>query len=411
VLLLAGSNGSGALARLPPSARAQPVVAAAEAPVLGSLPPAPTGGATLEPATVPPAGTPTTGAVGSIAARSPVTAGQAVATTPAAAPVRASAGGSTGSLPGADRPVVEADRSAPAPPPVPTPVPGAAWPGDFPDPDVLAAGGYYWAYSTEVGLDAVPTIRSVDLVHWQSVGDALAGLPAWSSGTFVWAPSVVKAATGYVMFYATRDTATGEQCISRAFALAPQGPFLDSSTSPFLCQLDQGGDIDPDAFAAADGSQWLLWKSQGTVGGAPPRIWSQRLTGDWTFLSGTPTALLTVSQPWEGKVVEAPDMFQSGADYYLVYSGNNWDSSSYALGYAVCRSAVGPCRKPQNGPLLATHQNQAGPGSATVFQDVLGHLHVAYHAWTPGRVGYPGGARSLRLASLTVADGRLSIGG
>ncbi|MHB1445799.1 MAG: glycoside hydrolase family 43 protein [Acidimicrobiales bacterium] len=304
----------------------------------------------------------------------------------------------------------EPDRSAPAQT-ASTESQGALWPGDFPDPSVLKVGPVYYAYSTEVGLDAVPTIRSVDLVHWSYVGDALAALPAWSGGTDVWAPSVVASAVGYVMFYATRDTRTGDQCISRAVSTSPTGPFVDASVHPFVCQLDQGGDIDPDAFLDGNGQEWLIWKSQGTQEGQPPRLWAQPLARDWTSLTGHPTAILGVSQRWEGSVVEAPAMVNQGGHYFLLYSGNNWDSASYAIGYAVCQSVVGPCSKPDGKPVLSSHGTEAGPGSPGLFYDGAGQLKVAYHAWTTGHVGYPGGARSLHIGTVEITGTRLSIQG
>ena len=306
----------------------------------------------------------------------------------------------------------EPDRSAPTQAQAaPVESEGALWPGDFPDPSVLKVGAVYYAYSTEVGLDAVPTIRSVDLVHWSYVGDALAALPAWSGGQDVWAPSVVSSGVGFVMFYATRDARTGDQCISRAVGTSPAGPFVDASVNPFVCQLDQGGDIDPDAFVDPAGHEWLIWKSQGTQEGQPPRLWAEPVTGGWTSLAGSPTAILGLSQRWEASVVEAPAMISQGGRYFLLYSGNNWDSASYGIGYAVCRSVTGPCSKPDGTPILASHGSEAGPGSPGLFYDGAGHLKVAYHAWSAGHVGYPGGARSLHIATVDITGTRLSIQG
>ena len=323
-----------------------------------------------------------------------VRTGRAPSVTPTTAPVARS----------------EPDRSAPAQA-APVASEGAMWPGDFPDPSVLKVGPVYYAYSTEVGLDAVPTIRSVDLVHWSYVGDALAALPAWSGGEDVWAPTVVASRVGYVMFYATRDARTGDQCISKAVGTSPSGPFVDASVDPFVCQLDQGGDIDPDAFLDGSGQEWLIWKSQGTQAGQPPRLWAQPLTSGWTSLVGRPTAILGLSQRWEGSVVEAPAMVSQGGHYFLLYSGNNWDSASYAIGYAVCRSVIGPCSKPDGAPVLSRHGSEAGPGSPGLFYDGTGQLKVAYHAWTTGHVGYPGGARSLHIGTVEIIGTRLSIQG
>jgi hypothetical protein len=301
----------------------------------------------------------------------------------------------------------EANRSAPAPPPAPPP--GAVTAGDFPDPAVLRVGAVYYAYSTEVGATAVPVLRSVDLVHWESAGNALANLPAWSGGASVWAPSVVATASGYVLFYSTRDNRTGDQCISRAVSLLPEGPFVDTSANPFACQLGLGGSIDPDPFVDANGAQWLMWKSQGTASGTPPHIWAQAVGGDWKFLVGQPVALLGPDQQWEAGVVEAPAMFRAGSRYYLLYSGNNWNTAAYGVGYAVCRTASGPCVKPRPGPALATHGNEAGPGSPAVFVDALGHTRIVFHAWAKPHVGYPGGERSLHLGTVSVSGNALAI--
>jgi beta-xylosidase len=214
-----------------------------------------------------------------------------------------------------------------------------------------------------------------------------------------------------VLFYATRDARTGDQCIGRAQGTSPTGPFVDTSINPFVCQLDQGGDIDPDPVVAPDGTDWLVFKSQGTLEGRTPRIWAQRVSEGWTALQGAPVAILGLSQRWEGSVVEAPAMVRSGSAYILFYSGNDWATGRYAVGYAVCRSISGPCSKPSTGPLLASHGDEAGPGSPGLFTDSLGHLRIAFHAWEPTRVGYPGGARSLRIGTITISGGRPSISG
>ena len=361
---------------------------------------------------------PTAGQSGATAAGTAAPGG-AQAGTGGAAAGQASSGGSAGG-PGANGqpsgspavppPAPEPNRAAPTGPP-PKPEPGAAWSGDFPDPSILRVGTTYYAYSTEAGLTHVQTLTSTDLVNWQYIGEALPELPPWSGGLAVWAPHVVKSATGYVMFYASKDNRTGDQCLGRAFSLSPQGPFVDTSANPFVCQIDQGGDIDPDPFVDDNGAQWLIWKSQGTLTGLPSRLWSEPVAGDWALLSGTATPLVTVSQPWEVTTVERPAMVRQGGAYFLLYSGNDWWTGDYAVGYAVCRSLSGPCSKPATHPILSSHGNQAGPGSCSFFTDLLGHVRVAYDAWAPPRIGYPGGRRSMHLAGFSVSGLQPSITG
>ena len=345
----------------------------------------------------------------------PVAAGPAPT---ASAPSSSAARPSSGSAPSAPAtappasvpaPKPETNRTAPAQSPPPSSATGPVAAGDFPDPSILRVGAVYYAYSTQVGATRLPVLRSADLVHWQTVGDGLANLPAWSGGASVWAPSVVPSATGYVLFYTTHDNRTGDQCISRAVSAFPQGPFVDTSANPFECQLGLGGSIDPQAFVDASGAQWLIWKSQGTARGQAPQIWAQAVGDDWRVLVGLPHLLLGVSQAWEGGVIEAPAMVREGGRYLLFYSGNDWNSSHYAIGYAVCRSVTGPCAKPQATPVVSSHGIEAGPGSPSVFTDPVGHLYIAFHAWTVGHVGYPGGQRSLHLGTLSAAGGKISI--
>lgn len=288
--------------------------------------------------------------------------------------------------------------------------PGEVWNGDFPDPFVLRVGPVYFAYATENQLTEVQTIESTDLVHWSWVGDAMGRLPDWASWGYLWGPSVLARTGSYVLYYATREAATGTECISHAVSALPSGPFVDTSTGPLVCQRDRGGSIDPSPFVDADGRAYLVWKSEGTATGEPTRIWSQGLTPDGLGLVGEPTELLHTDQPWEGPIVEAPSMTRTADGYHLLYSGNRWETADYAVGHATCASPAGPCTK-TGAPVLASRGSLAGPGSAEVFTDATGGLHLAFHAWDAGQVGYPGGARSLHVAPLMLAGTSAVVGG
>jgi beta-xylosidase len=267
----------------------------------------------------------------------------------------------------------------------------------------------YYAYATQVGLTEVPTIRSNDLVHWQWVGDALARLPSWATWGNLWAPTVLPRGATFVMYYTTHDSATDRQCLSRAVSPVPQGPFVDSSTAPFVCQTDRGGSIDPSPIVDRDGTPYLQWQSEGTLNGEPPRIWSQQLTADGLNLVGQPSELIHQDQGWEFPIVEGPSMYRVADRYYLFYSANRWQTSAYAIGYAVCASVRGPCSKPTSAPLLASHGSLAGPGGPSVFTDVTGATKLAYHGWTQPDVGYPQGARRLHISTLSFAGGQPAV--
>ena len=141
------------------------------------------------------------------------------------------------------------------------------------------------------------------------------------------------------------------------------GPFNDASAAPLVCPAS--GAIDPSVYGSG-GLTWLIWKSE--AGARPATIWSQPLAAGGQALTGVPTPLLQPTQIWEHGVVEAPSMLRDGSSVMLFYSGSNWDTSGYAIGYAVCASPSGPCRKPESSPILASSGSLVGPGGADVLR-------------------------------------------
>ena len=181
------------------------------------------------------------------------------------------------------------------------------WPGDFPDPFVLRVGTTYYAFGPSRGRPR----SSADIERPAHVegGTGRAGqLPSWAQFGYVWGPSVLARPAGYVLYYATRVAGDGRQCLSRAVSVLPQGPYVDTSSGPLVCQLDRGGSIDPSPFVDANGIAWLIWKSEGTLAGEPTRSWSAPLTTDGLSINGTPTELLHTALPWEQPIIEGPSM-------------------------------------------------------------------------------------------------------
>jgi hypothetical protein len=295
-------------------------------------------------------------------------------------------------------------RTSPPPPAAPTP---AVYGEDLPDPFVLPvpglfAGMVYVAFGTNSAGVNVPVATSVDLTRWEPKGDALPVLPFWARPGRTWAPAALVRGGTYHLFYTVTDRGSGRQCISRAESRRPEGPYVDGGTWALVCQLDRGGSIDPSVFVDRDGAPWLLWKSEGIPGREPARLWSQRLTADARGLLGRPAELLAAGGGWEDGVIEAPAMVRDGGSYLLLYSGNRWDTRSYAVGAARCPSPAGPCTRVGPGPILAAGPFGAGPGSVEVFTELGGAPAVVYHAWDGPRVGYPAGRRTMRIGRLTV---------
>lgn len=291
-------------------------------------------------------------------------------------------------------------------------MPSPAFAADAPDPTVLVAGSQYYAYTTgttwgnNLGvLTSVSPTAGWHTITGKSYGSsALPDPPSWQKAGSETSPGVFFWGGSYVMFYDAADPSEGgHYCISVATSPTPQGPFGDSSSGPLVCQTGYGGSIDPSPFVTPAGQPWLVWKSNDGSSSQPAHIWSAPLDAAGTALAAPPVDILdqnTVSHPWE-TTVENPDMVLAGGTYYLFFSGGLWDSSGYAEGYAVCSGPAGPCTQPQEGPILSSYGDVAGPGGADVFRDLQGNWRIAYAAWTSGCTSYScGGARQLYVGGL-----------
>jgi beta-xylosidase len=281
--------------------------------------------------------------------------------------------------------------------------------GDFPDPFVLVTGDGCCAYGTQTGDLNVQVMESADLLKWEHRGDALPELPEWAGWGRTWSPAALRAEGRVVLYYAVRHEAAGRQCISVATAADPTGPFVDRSGEPLIFQADRGGSIDPSPFVDADGRAYLLWKSDDNAIGGTPSLWGAPLRPDGLGLAGPPAELLRHDAAWEAPLIEAPSLARvADGRYVLFYSGGWWESDGYAVGYATGPAPLGPFRKEtRTEPWLASEPGMAGPGGAEVFTAADGGWHIAFHAWTPPRIGYEaGGARSLWIEPLAFDDGR-----
>jgi Glycosyl hydrolases family 43 len=278
--------------------------------------------------------------------------------------------------------------------------------GDFPDPTVVWDGSTasYWAYSTQHGLTNVQVMSSPNLTTWSPIQEALPTLPAWAAFGYTWAPSVAEFGSTWVMWYTTRETSSGRQCLSVATASAPGGPFTDSSAAPVICQLNDGGSIDANIFV--DGTNaYLLWKSDDNALGQLTHLWASRLSSDGVTIASNPVQVLSEDASWQAPAMEGPTMVQNAGVYYLFYGANNWDSAGAGIGYAECGTPLGPCTDWTTlRPWLQSSGSALGPSGPDVFTDASGATRLAYHAWD-GCVGYPNCNRALWITPLSFAGG------
>ncbi|MCP4846153.1 MAG: family 43 glycosylhydrolase [Actinomycetia bacterium] len=281
------------------------------------------------------------------------------------------------------------------------------------DPEVVFADGFHYLYATNVATPFgvfvhLPTWRSEDLMEWEWVGNTMPELGPWAEAGNTWAPGVIQVGDLWIAYYTARVAGTtadpafpaGEQCIGTAVADSPEGPFVDSSDAPLVCQHELGGSIDASPYRDADGSLWLTYKSDSNaphVGGTA-RLFSQQLSSDGLELVGSPNQLVVADQAWEMPLIENPD-FVRGPDgnLWLSYSAAWWGDSSYKTGLAQCDSPAGGCTK--GGPWISTDAALTGPGGLSFF-DHDGVTVAALHSWNAGVTFDEGGFRQLAVASV-----------
>jgi beta-xylosidase len=288
---------------------------------------------------------------------------------------------------------------------------------DFPDPGVLEVDGVYYAYGTNASGKNVQLARSTDLVEWELLTDAMPALPSWAmlGGSFIWAPEVIQIGEQFVLYYTARDKAADRQCIGVATSDKPEGKFRDNNDAALVCQVEEGGSIDASPFRDEDGTLYLYWKNDGNCCSQATYLYVQELAPDGLSLVGEPTRLVRNDSAWEGHVVEAPTMWQEDGRYYLFFSANNYAGFEYAVGYATCDTAVGPCQDAAENPILASVMDQRppviGPGHQTIVRDDDGETWLVYHAWEVLSSGTRGGRRMMWIDRLIWNDGLPDIEG
>ncbi len=198
-------------------------------------------------------------------------------------------------------------------------------------------------------------------------------LPAWAAPPFTWAPDVHRFGSTYVLYYTAYLVMFDEQCIGSATSSSPLGPFT-AQVHPTICQSDLSGSIDPRVFTDDSGTNWMLWKSDQNAHGrpTPTTLWSQRLSANGLGLVGTPTALMSPDEAWQGTIVEAPDMVEVNGVYWLTYAANWFNQPAYGIGVAWCVGPSGPCADVSTKPLIGSNAQGQGPGEPSFYQDANG---------------------------------------
>jgi hypothetical protein len=302
------------------------------------------------------------------------------------------AGAAPGSAPLASattpEPAVLAPRIAVSPPASPSFAANAG------DPDVVYSNGTYYAFTTGTALgnylqvvintsgDPTAGYRSYTGQPYGST--ALPNPPGWQQANTQTSPGVAFIGGHWVMWYDASIVGhaidSGFSCLAVATAatLTPTSPvFTDTSAGSPWCPA--GGVLDPSPFVdPTTHVPYLVWKSNDGSSGAPSKVWGVQLSTDGTGFVGSPSLLMTVT-PAE-QTTDNPQMVASGGNYSLLFSGGNFEDSSYNEQFASCAGPLGPCANPP-GPFLSTYGGVYGPGGGSVFEDASGHQWLAFAAW------------------------------
>ena len=304
---------------------------------------------------------------------------------------------------------------------------GRVYRGSFPDPDVFRLGHLWVAFGTTVARRSLPILTSTNGRTWRArlahgtgarrTNDGLVGVPRWAyrkragKRRFIptWAPAIGRVGRHrwVAAFAAPLRRHPGKRCVGLATSRHALGPYRSPRRRPLVCPRHQGA-IDPDVFRI-HGRTYLLWKTEGIWGHLATSIHVRQLRHNGRgFRPGSREhTLLRTARAWEQPLIENPSMIRYRGRLYLFYSANRWYTRHYAVGYAICRTVQGPCRRPQRGPLLASGGGVAGPGGASAFRGPRGRLLLAYAAWPARRVGHE---RRLHVATLKVRrHGRLVV--
>ena len=262
------------------------------------------------------------------------------------------------------------------------------------DPDVVLADGTYYAFTTGTALgnhlqvvintSGDPTAGYGSYTGHPYGSTALPNVPGWQQVDTQTSPGVASIGGHWVMWYdaslAGHPVDSGFTCLAVATAatLTPSSPvFTDNSGGSPWCP--SGGVLDPSPFVdPTTHVPYLVWKSNDGSSGAASRVWGVQLSADGTAFVGPPTVLLTVTPAEE--TTDNPQLVASGGTYSLLFSGGNFDDSSYNEQFAPCAGPLGPCANPA-GPFLTTYGGAYGPGGGSVFQDGSGRQWLAFAAW------------------------------
>ena len=264
---------------------------------------------------------------------------------------------------------------------------------DFPDPAVVATPGGLVAYSTG---DRVPHAwtRSAD-GPWRRGAGVLTHRPSWSRDGGVWAVDVARVGGRWLLYYATPVKGMGEhgRCIGVARSSSARGPFRPVGKAPLVCPsyagtptaqdpllprdptLPRAGVIDPSWFRDADGSSYLLYKTDRIP--STIRIVPLAPNGQSVATDAVSVELLRSA----AGVIENPVLTQRPEGYVMLASEGDWTRCGYRTRWLRSTTLL-DWTLAETGMLLdAGTTGLCGPGGADLVEGG-GRTLAFLHGWT-----------------------------
>ncbi len=210
---------------------------------------------------------------------------------------------------------------------------------------------------------------------WRPVRRALVDLPRWARSDQIWAPDLVRAKDGWLLYYAA--VAHGRRrCIGVAAARDALDTFHPVGKRPLVCPPQ--GAIDPSGFLRASGARYLLFKTQGN----PTSIRAIRLTRDGRHRGHRAEARVLLRSR---RTVENPVLVRHHRHLVLFTSEGYFGTCDYRTTWRTSRRLF-DWQHARPHPLLRRDNTRiCGPGGADVLAAGRKQPIVFFHGWTCGR--------------------------
>jgi len=287
------------------------------------------------------------------------------------------------------------------------------------DPSVLKIGDYYYMYSTDVGYGisvraGIQIRKSKDLVEWTFVGWVFNSLPpmganyiSQAGGTAfqsLWAPYIMKATTGYRLYYSLSSAVSRLSVIGLATATSPEGPWTETGlvVTSKNDNVTQTNAIDPTVVITPAGEYWMYY------GSAYDGIYVLKLDASTGLTSSAGDKGVRVVQRGStgssinGNLEGAEIIYNAAQSKYYLFMSYDWLQTKYNVRVARSNTPQGPfldfngndVNVPHDAsPMIVApyqfmgHGGWQGTAHCGVFKDDAGQYYMA-HQGRPGVSSY-----------------------